>query len=681
MLNYEHKLLVKIAINIVRQTNFPSERATQIIDELRRGDSFADLREHESTKKFLKGIEDNWYEVKETLSSLEKITEDIPLNIHAQRIRQLGEVLNLEEQDVEILEAIHFSKDSIIEEFINGVASLRRFYGSFHMDDKILPLVLGVSRNTLHQRFKSNNPLSRLGLISIDDRDGEICINDCLSVLRWSPDENVDVRELILGKAQDADLSWSDFDYLGKQRDDAEAILRGALEAGTKGLNILIYGPSGAGKTTFAKVLAERIQTPLFCVGEKDEDGAPTSRERLSELCLAQSLLKDNQKAILLFDEMEDVLESDFPFASLFGGFSQRRRSASKVHMNRLLEKTPVPTIWIVNNADRLDHPIVRRMQFAMEFSVPPKHVRAGIFSTQLKRHGIELSDAQALSIAGQFRATPGVIEGAAIAGNLGDGGLDLALRSLKSLSNVLGWQRPASREWGEFDIELVNADVDLERLTENLVKSGKRQVSFCLQGPPGTGKSAFVRHLAKRLDMEVQHERASSLLSKWVGDTEKGIARAFDRAKENNAFLVFDEADSLLADRGGASQNWEVSQVNEMLTWMESHELPFACTTNNPDALDVATSRRFIFKVNFDYLDPAGVNAAFNRWFGFDAPADLSGLDMLTPADFEVVHRKAGFLDQLDDVEAVVEMLRGECEVKPNRNSSFGFGSQVSAT
>ena len=681
MLNYEHKLLVQIAINFARRATYPSDRATRIIDEVRRGDSFEELRQSEKTKKILKGLEENWYEVKHALDLLKEATADIELNTHAERIRQLGEILKLEKQDVEILEMLHFSKDSDVEEFIDEVTPSRRFYGNFHVNDAVLPLVLGTPSKALNRRFQSDKPLSRMGLISIDDHDGEIIINDCLKVLRFSPDENVDVRELILGKAQDAELSWSDFDYLGKQRDDVERILKGAIQAGATGLNILIHGPSGAGKTTFAKVLAERVQAPLFCIGEGDDDSPPSSRERLSDLSLAQSLLKDNQKAILLFDEMEDVLSDDFSPMGFFSGFNRRRKSPSKVHMNRLLERTPVPTIWIVNNAACLDKPIVRRMNVAMEFCVPPKHVRAGIFSTQFNRHGIELSEEQALKVAHQFDATPGLIEGAAVASKLGNGDLDLALRSLRSVSDVLGWHRPASRDWGEFDPVLVNADIDLDMLTESLVKSGKREVSFCLQGPPGTGKSAFVRHLASQLDMEVQHERASDLLSKWVGETEQTIARAFQRARENKAFLVFDEADSLLSDRGSAMHNWEVSQVNEMLTWMESHPLPFACTTNNPDALDAATLRRFIFKVNFDYLTSAGVKAAFNRWFGFDAPSDLSGLDMLTPADFEVVHRKAEFLDQLDDVEAVVKMLRNECEVKPDRTSSFGFGSQMSAT
>ena len=111
-----------------------------------------------------------------------------------------------------------------------------------------------------------------------------------------------------------------------------------------------------------------------------------------------------------------------------------------------------------------------------------------------------------------------------------------------------------------------------------------------------------------------VFEKRASDLLSKWVGETEQQIAAAFAEARDAGAFLIFDEADSLLADRRGAHRSWEVSQVNEMLTWMESHPLPFACTTNFAEHLDTATLRRFVFKVRLDYVAPEQVEAHSGR-------------------------------------------------------------------
>jgi transitional endoplasmic reticulum ATPase len=129
----------------------------------------------------------------------------------------------------------------------------------------------------------------------------------------------------------------------------------------------------------------------------------------------------------------------------------------------------------------------------------------------------------------------------------------------------------PVAERPSSYDPALVNADQDLQALADIVARPGAPSaMSFLLSGPPGTGKSAWVRYLADRMGLEVLQKRASDLLGPFVGETEANIAAAFAEARESGAFLIFDEADSLLGDRGGAERSWEVSQVNEMLTWME---------------------------------------------------------------------------------------------------------------
>ena len=118
-------------------------------------------------------------------------------------------------------------------------------------------------------------------------------------------------------------------------------------------------------------------------------------------------------------------------------------------------------------------------------------------------------------------------------------------------------------------------------------------------------------------MGLPVLQKRASDLLDPFVGGTEQNIAGAFAEAREAQAFLVFDEADSLLLERADAVRSWEISQVNEMLTWMEQHALPFACTTNLAERLDRASLRRFLVKLRFDWLTPAQARLAFRRFFG----------------------------------------------------------------
>ena len=159
------------------------------------------------------------------------------------------------------------------------------------------------------------------------------------------------------------------------------------------------------------------------------------------------------------------------------------------------------------------------------------------------------------------------------------------------------------------------------------------------------------------------------------MGGTERNIARAFAEARDTEAFLIFDEADSLLADRRGAHQSWEVAQVNEMLTWMESHPLPFVCTTNDGERLDSASLRRFVFKAKLGFLKPESAAVAFRTFYGLEAPPSLRAVGLLTPGDFAVVRRKAEVLGSLSDSEALVAMLQAECSVKPQHTASIGFG------
>jgi SpoVK/Ycf46/Vps4 family AAA+-type ATPase len=156
-----------------------------------------------------------------------------------------------------------------------------------------------------------------------------------------------------------------------------------------------------------------------------------------------------------------------------------------------------------------------------------------------------------------------------------------------------------------------------------------------------------------------------------WVGESEKQIAEAFATARAQNSMLVIDEADSLLSDRRGAVRSWEVTQVNEMLTWMENHPLPFVCTTNLVDRLDQASLRRFTLKLRFDPLDSAQAARAFEHFFSVQPPRGLP--EGLTPGDFATVRRKRELFGAARPP-LLVQWLEEEVEAKGLRASSMGF-------
>ena len=573
---------------------------------------------------------------------------------------------------------VRYKTQPIIESLLDTVDRPELPY-IFSLRNPLLAGVLGVSTNTIRERCSPGAPLMRSGLVSFDS-DHDLRLVKRLVRLAGAPDDSEqDVTSLLLGAPAPTELEWSDFNHLGEDRRHIGKILEGALNSGAAGVNILLYGPPGSGKTEFTKVLAARLGVNLFSIGESDDDGDEPSRlERLQELKLAHVLARD-RRSILLFDEMEDLLageEDSFSLPPLF--FSRGRGSeGSKVFLNRVLERAPVPTVWVMNDVRAVSPVILRRMMYALELRLPPAAVRESIWERQLARHKIVREPGIAAALTKEFPVTPGFADGAIRGAALANGDMDTVRRGVNSLLRVvppdithLEVETPE-----RYEPALIRADTDLGRLADQVVAGRSHHFSLCLEGPPGTGKSAYVRYLAARLGLPVVQKRASDLLSPYLGATEQRIAAAFTEARAAQAFLVFDEADSLLADRSYAHRSWEITQVNEMLTWMESHPLPFACTTNLGTVLDPATLRRFLFKVSLGYLTPEQAQTAFTLYFDHTPPPGVATLANLTPGDFALVHRQAKFRGCLHDPQALAALLRAECAAKPGQTGHLGFG------
>jgi len=234
------------------------------------------------------------------------------------------------------------------------------------------------------------------------------------------------------------------------------------------------------------------------------------------------------------------------------------------------------------------------------------------------------------------------------------------------------------------YDPDFLHADADLADIARRLVAAqgaGHGGARLCLYGPPGTGKTAFGRWLAEQLDKPLLVHRASDLLSMYVGEAEKNIARAFRAAEDEGALLLIDEVDSFLQDRRGAQRSWEVTQVNEMLTQMEGYAGVFIASTNLMDGLDPAALRRFDLKIKLDYLRPPQAWALLQRHcaqLGLPAPGAaeqtrLVRLQQLTPGDFAAVLRQSRFMP-LPSAAALVAGLEGECALKQDARKTIGF-------
>ena len=539
----------------------------------------------------------------------------------------------------------------------------------------MIALLLNAPVAEVDARLAFDGRLLASGLLRLM-HDGELkVLGQLKSVVHRNILPGDDLYDQLLGTTTAKPLPWNAFAHLGCEAEVAASVLQAALAGQETGINVLLYGPPGTGKTSFAATLAARVGARLRPVAESDNNGdEPYRHERLAGLRLAQRLAR-SPNTLLLFDEAEDL------FVARSVSADGEAASSSRVYAHRLLERMAVPVIWTANDISVLGPSVLRRMTMCLELKIPNLPARTRLWRQMGDECGITLSEADAARLARLVPAAPAVASTALRAARLADGsaataqviveGLARAVRGGRSQASAL--ESPAA-----YDPGLVNTDCDLAKLVDRLSRpDAGRRVSFLLSGPPGSGKSAWIRHLAKRLELQVLEKRASDLLDAFLGGTERHIADAFAEARDTNAFLIFDEAESLLADRTNAVRSWEISQVNEMLIWMEQHPLPFACTTNVPERLDRASLRRFLVKIRFEWMSQTQVRQAFHNFFGLPAPTVLDGLRTLTPADFALVRRRSEFLDAVNTKE-LVRLLAAECEGRIGSRRPIGFAARI---
>ncbi len=611
----------------------------------------------------------------------------------AENLALIGEVLGLDDVQRAVLlflMALHAS---------GGLKELTTVFGDLTLPEAaaLLGVATAIAPGEVLRAIDPRGRLATSGLVSVDESEcypliGKIELKQgMLDTLLVSGLDRCGLVTRFLPEVEPPSLAWSDFAHVEEPARIARELLAVALKSGRSGVNLLLHGPTGTGKTMLASLLASEVGANLFAAGRADEHGeSAKARERLSSLLLGQRLVSRG-RALLLFDEMEDLLGG--PLAALFGHVGLD--GVSKQWFNQLLETNPVPTIWITNDTDGIDPAYLRRFSYVMELGAlgPQQRARA------LRRHlgpasQIEAADVDA--IAQRFRASPAQLASAVATARMlaADGQPDRVTieRVLAPTEKILTGSDPMRRrifDVSQYQSDAVQSPDDLEAIAVRLAswKPGAGPgVSLCLHGPPGTGKTEYVHYLAHCMGRPVLHRRASDLMSKWVGETEQQIAAAFREAEQDDAVLLFDEADTFLRDRRQAQHGWEVSQVNEFLQQLEEFRGVVACTTNLREELDPASLRRFIFKIEFRFLEPAQSMALFRTRFAplLDAPlshadsaavgAELSQLDRLTPGDFAAVARRHEALREPASARALVTALEAEVSAKPGVSRALGF-------
>ena len=459
-------------------------------------------------------------------------------------------------------------------------------------------------------------------------------------------------------------LSLDDFAYLNEMKTMMLDYLQSSFATHRKGVNILIYGAPGTGKTELATLLGKVLSVSVNNITYMDEDGDVISAEdRLNKCRFAQKVL-EGQSSLLIFDEIEDVFRAGF--------FERSVAQKNKAWMNQLLENNNVPMIWLSNSVSGIDPAFLRRFDLILEMPDLPLKNKSALI-TQLTEG--KLSPAYVQHFAKVRSLTPAILSRTIrVAKELNTS--NFAETLLMMFNQTLKSQNKPKIEplvlgKADYNLDYVACNDNIHRISEGLKRSKKGRI--CCYGPPGTGKTAWAAWLAEQLDMPLLLRQGSDLLNCYVGGTEQNIAQAFEQAKTDNALLVLDEVDTFLFSREGANRSWERSQVNEMLTQIERFEGLMVVSTNLIEVLDPAALRRFDLKLKFDYLTlPQRLDFAKQQAEILGLPllseedlGQIESLNLLTPGDFAAVARRHQF-SPFQKVQDWLSALQGECEVKP---------------
>ena len=551
-----------------------------------------------------------------------------------------------------------------------------------------LAVLLDLPIREIHAALSLKGGLFLSGLLWFDPRaPGSLAtkldlLSRSLATKLLGPEqEPVEFLKESLRTGRTTRLSIGHFEHLGPLLDLLLRYLREAMPAGTTGLNILIHGPAGSGRTELGRVLVEELDCDSVEPCRWDEDGYLLDRERRLRGLRAAQRGPAGSGRLVLFDDADPVLRS---------GVEPSAEANTARYLGRLfltLADNPAPTLWVVKSLDDIHPSVLEAFHMVLELAFPPSRQRERLlrehFRFDLPADVIRLiaatdhlSPRALVRVAGMVNAVKGDLPEPAIA----DTARQLLGHAVKVQRSAGMASRVAIPLPGAYDTAFVNVDMDLAQVAKGLAGCKSGRLLFC--GPPGTGKTAYAHWLARELGVPVYGRSASDLLSKWIGETERNIAEAFAEAEASGAMLVLDEVDSFLAGRKAAIHAWEVTQVNEFLVQLEQFGGLLAASTNFAEALDPAALRRFDLKLRFDYLLPWQAWLLFCRQcveLGLEPPAEalrpaLARLSILTPGDFAFVARQHRFRPVATGA-ALLAALENECALKPDRpKAAIGF-------
>ncbi len=468
---------------------------------------------------------------------------------------------------------------------------------------------------------------------------------------------------------------------------------------------VLLHGPPGTGKTLLAKAVASETNSHFILIngpeiiskfyGESEQN----LRKKFEEA-------EQNAPSIIFFDEIDAIATKR---EETRGDVEKRVVAQLLGLMDGLKSRGKVIVIAATNMPHLLDPALRRPGRFdrEIEIGVPDKDGRLEILKIHTRNmplaknvnlkdiarvtHGFVGADLNSLAkeaamivlrnILPELKAQ-GIEEGEAIPKEI----LENIMISQKDFLESLKVVRPSAMR--EVLVETPDVSWDdiggLEDVKDKLREAvewplKKPEVfkrigirpprAILLYGPPGTGKTLLAKAVAKESEANFILVNGPSLLSKWVGESEKAVREIFRKARQTApTILFFDEIDSLVPKRSASSADSHVQErvVNQMLTEMDGleslNDVVIIGATNRPDIVDPAFLRpgRFDRLILTSVPNEEGRKRIFQIYISkmpIAKDVDLSYLAKKTEgyvgADIEGVCREAGMIALREDIKA----------------------------
>ena len=463
---------------------------------------------------------------------------------------------------------------------------------------------------------------------------------------------------------------------------------------------VLMHGPPGTGKTLLAKAVANESDAHFIAIQGPEimSKYVGGSEEKLREFF---EEAEENAPSIVFIDEIDAIA----PKREEVSGETERRVVAQLLTlMDGLKSRGQVVVIGATNRPDALDPALRRGGRFdrEIEIGVPDKDGRQEVLQIHTRgmplddkvdldeiadtTHGFVGADLEMLCKEAAMRVLRRVLPDIKADEEIPPETLKKMIIKKSDFKEALKEIQPSAlREvlvqvpdikWEDIG-GLENAKQELREAVEWPLKYPESFDKFgvtppkgvLIYGPPGTGKTLLAKAVANESQANFIAVKGPELLSKWVGESEKGVREVFRKARQTAPTVIFfDEIDSIASARSGSSTDSGVTQrvVNQLLTEIdgleELQDVAVIAATNRVDIMDPALLRpgRFDRHVKVDGPDEKARLEIF-KVHTKDMPlADDVDLDYLAKntakyvgADIEAVCREAVMLTLREDIKA----------------------------